>query len=167
MKRRRWCMYMLVLAGFAVVALVGMAAELARREAHYYDSTSALRGSVTPQGETDLRLSGRKISSWPPIVGTWVITARGTHRSWTNTPIAAIGVEGDLTLTAGGETYSDSESDGWLNGDEAEAVTYVESEGVPGNQLLDAEGTASSEHDFYDSRLGGWVFLYTSVSGGL
>ena len=95
------------------------------------------------------------------------MTAKGTHRSSTSVPITAIGVEGELELTAGGDTYEDFASDGWLNGDEAEARTQCESDGIPGTALLDCEAEASSVHEFYDSRLGGWLYLYTSVSGGL
>jgi len=68
---------------------------------------------------------------------------------------------------AGGETFDDSASDGWLKGDEAEAHTECESDEVGGTELLGCEAEASSDHEFYDSRLGGWLFLYTSVSGGL
>lgn len=155
--------------GIYLVALVATvaAAELAKLQAQYYDrAVDVMRSGINPQGETDLRLSGKRISIWPLGVGTWIVTAKGTHRSWTSEPIMAIGVEGELELIAGGETYEDSESDGWLNGDEAEAHTRVDSDGIPGTQLLDVEAEAASDHEFYDTRLGGWIFLHTSVSGG-
>ena len=72
-----------------------------------------------------------------------------------------------LELAAGGDDYTDSESDGYLNGDEAEATTSVETDPIVGTELMDAEGSAESDHEFFDTRLGGWVYLHTSVSGGL
>jgi len=166
---RRARLAIAITVGLLMLAIAAAAAELTRMQARYYDRAgSGVRSGVNPQGETDLRLSGRRLSSWPPLAGgTWIVTAKGTHRSWTSVPITAIGVEGELELTAGGETFDDSASDGWLNGDEAEARTECESDEVRGTELLDCEAEASSEHEFYDSRLGGWLFLYTSVSGGL
>jgi hypothetical protein len=165
---RRARLVIAITLGLMMLALAAAAAELTRMQAQYYDRASGgVRSGVNPQGETDLRLSGKKVSNWPPLVGTWIVTAKGTHRSWTSVSITAIGVEGELELTAGGETYDDFASDGWLNSDEAEARTECESDEIPGTALLDCEAEASSDHEFYDSRLGGWLFLFTSVSGGL
>jgi len=153
----------------AVLALLGSATQLARLQARFFDRAEAgTRSSIFPQGETDLAISGVKVSSKPYLKGgTWRIMATGTHRSWTNVPIMAIYVDGESSLTAGGETYEDSESDGWLNGDEAVATTRVTSDEVFGSELFDVAAAASSDHEFYDTELGGWVFLHTSVSGVL
>lgn len=150
------------------ITLIGSSAELAWRQAHYYDrASSAMRSSIHPQGDSELWITARKVSSFPPIVGTWVVEATGTHRSWTDVPIFAIGVEGELELTVGGDDYTESDSDGELDSDEVEIYTWVESDGVWGSTLRSAEASASSVHEFYDSELGGWLFIESGASGGM
>lgn len=133
-----------------------------------------MRTTLVPHGSTDVYVSGTQFDTAPIAKGgKWEVWARGTHRSWTNVAIDAIGVEGELILNAGGEQYTDSESQGWLLSDEARATTRAsqnrnQGEWVYGEDLPTVSAEASSIHQFYDIELlgGEWFEMESEAMGG-